>query len=87
MRVPGSAGFDINGNRIRHCMEYIPEPGMSEAKINKAVERAAVDFERSIEMGYQINNRRTFAEYAEYVCSTKKRTEGFVQPRRRGTSP
>ena len=71
-RITVSSGYDINGNRIRHRMEYIPEPGMSEAKIKKAVERAAVDFERSIELGYQLNNKQTFAEYAEYVLSTKE---------------
>ena len=78
-RITVSAGFDINGNRIRHRMEYIPELGMSEAKVKKAVERAAVDFERSIELGYQLNNKRTFAEYAEYVLSTKE-TNGMLRP-------
>lgn len=78
-RITVSSGYDINGNRIRHRMEYIPEPGMSEAKIKKAVERAAVDFERSIELGYQLNNKQTFAEYAEYVLSTKE-TNGMLRP-------
>lgn len=38
----------------------------------KAVQRAAADFERSIEQGYALDNKQTFAEYAEYVLELKE---------------
>ena len=47
---------------------------MTARQIEKAVQRAAVDFERSIEQGYVADDRQTFAEYAEYVLSLKERT-------------
>ena len=34
----------------------------------------ATDFERSIEQGYALDNRQTFAEYAAYVIDLKERT-------------
>lgn len=73
-RISVSGGFDTSGKRIRHRMNYKPAPGMTERQIKKAVERAAADFERSIEQGYSLDNRQTFAEYADYVIALKKRT-------------
>ena len=73
-RITVSAGFDSQGKRIRHRMNYKPTPGMTPRQIEKAVQRAAADFERSIEQGFTLDNRQTFAEYAEYVLSLKQRT-------------
>lgn len=73
-RISVSSGFDTSGKRIRHRMAYKPEPGMTERQIQKAVQRAAADFERSIEQGFALDNRQTFAEYAEYVLNLKQRT-------------
>ena len=70
-RISVSGGFDTSGKRIRHRMIYKPAPGMTERQIKKAVERAAADFERSIEQGYALDNRQTFAEYAAYVIDLK----------------
>lgn len=72
-RISVSAGFDTSGRRIRHRMTYKPEPGMTARQIEKAVQRAAADFERSIEQGFALDNRQTFAEYAEYVLDLKER--------------
>ena len=33
-----------------------------------------MDFERSIEQGFALDNRQTFAEYADYVLDLKQRT-------------
>lgn len=41
--------------------------------MEKAVQRAAMDFERELELGYIADNRQTFAEYSEYVLSLKER--------------
>lgn len=72
-RISVSAGFDTSGRRIRHRMTYKPEPGMTARQIEKAVQRAAADFERSIEQGFALDNRQTFADYAEYVLDLKER--------------
>ena len=73
-RISVSGGFDTSGKRIRHRTTYKPAPGMTERQIQKAVQRAATDFERSIEQGYALDNRQTFAEYAAYVIDLKART-------------
>ena len=73
-RISVSTGFDTQGKRIRHRMNYKPTPGMTERQIQKAVQRAAADFERSIEQGFSLDNKQTFAEYADYVLDLKQRT-------------
>ncbi len=73
-RISVSSGFDTAGKRIRHRMTYKPEPGMTARQIQKAVQRAAADFERSIEQGYSLDNRQTFSEYSAYVVALKQRT-------------
>lgn len=85
-RITVYSGFDTNGKRIRHRMTWKPEPGMTARQMEKAVHRAATDFERSIEQGYTLDNRHTFAEYAAYVIDLKERTgakhrtvEGYKQ--------
>ena len=72
-RISVSSGFDTQGKRIRHRMTYKPEPGMTPRQIEKAVQRAATDFERSIEQGFVLDNRQTFADYAAYVLELKER--------------
>lgn len=72
-RITVSGGFNSAGKRIRHRMTYKPEPGMTARQIQKAVQRAAADFERSIEQGFTLDNRQTFAEYAAYVLALKER--------------
>ena len=73
-RITVSGGFDTQGKRIRHRTTFKPSAGMTERQIQKAVQRAAADFERSIEQGYALDNRQTFAEYAAYVIDLKERT-------------
>lgn len=73
-RITVSGGFDHQGKRIRHRMTYKPEPGLTARQTEKAVQRAASDFERSIEQGYSLDNRQTFADYAQYVLELKGRT-------------
>lgn len=73
-RITVSGGFDTSGKRIRHRMTYKPTAGMTARQTEKAVQRAAADFERSIEQGFALDNRQTFAEYAAYVLALKERT-------------
>lgn len=69
-----SNGFDANGKRITHKKTWKPPEGLTPKQIEKAVQRAAMDFERSIEQGYSLDNKQTFAEYANYVLDLKERT-------------
>ncbi len=73
-RITVAGGFDTKGKRIKHTMNYKPTPGMTARQVDKAVQRAAADFERSIEQGYLIDKRLTFAEYSTYVIDLKERT-------------
>lgn len=68
-----SGGFDSTGKRITHKKTWKPPEGMTAKQIEKAAQRAAMDFERSIEQGYVLDNKQTFAEYAEYVLELKER--------------
>lgn len=73
-RITVYAGFDTQGKRIRHRTTYKPVPGMTPRQTEKAAQRAAADFERSIEQGYALDNRQSFAEYAAYVLELKERS-------------
>ena len=68
-----SAGKDINGKQIRKYMTWVPDKKMTENQLQKAVEKVAYDFERSIESGYQVD-KITFAEYADYVLKVKAKS-------------
>ena len=56
-------------------MTWRPDPKMSERQVEKALQKAAMDFEREIEMGYQVDRRQTFAQYADYVLQEMEREE------------
>ena len=71
-RITVYGGYDTQGKRIRHRMNWKPGEGMTPKQREKAVQRAAADFERSIEQGYMLDNRQTFAEYAGYVLDLKE---------------
>ena len=66
-------GTDQTGKQVRHYRTWKPAPGMTERQIEKAVQKAAADFEREIEQGYALDNRQSFAQYAEYVLDLKER--------------
>lgn len=73
-RITVYNGFRSDGKRDARHMTFKPAPGMTERQADKAAQRAAMDFERSIEQGYALDDRRTFAEYADYVIKLKERT-------------
>lgn len=72
-KITVTCGTDINGKQLRHYMTWKPTEKMSEAKMQKEVEKAALRFEQSIEEGFQFDNRQTFSEYANYVIDLKER--------------
>lgn len=73
-KITVTQGRDLNGKQIRHYKTWAPARGMTDRQMEKEVQRVAFDFEREIELGYQVDNRQSFAEYAEYVMDLKERT-------------
>ena len=73
-KITVAHGFDVTGKQVRHFRTWRPAPGMTERQINRAVQKAAMDFEREIEQGYSLDNRQTFAQFSEYVLELKERT-------------
>ena len=71
-QITVTQGRDISGKQVRHYRTWKPEGKMTERQMQKAVERAAADFEREIEQGYQTDNRQTFSSYARYVSPSKE---------------
>ena len=71
-QITVTQGRDINGKQVRHYRTWKPEGKMTERQMQKTVERAAADFEREIEQGYQTDNRQTFSSYARYVIALKR---------------
>lgn len=67
-------GVTRDGTQMRRRRTWKPEPGMTERQIEKAVNAAAVAFEYEVQNGLQLDNRQTFAEYADYVLSLKERS-------------
>ena len=72
-KITVTTGRDLNGKQIRHYMTWTPPHKMTDRQMEKAVDLAAMEFEKSIALGYQVDNRQTFAEYAAYVLDLKER--------------
>ena len=71
-KITVTKGTDISGKQVRHYRTWKPEQGMTERQMQKAVQKAALDFEREIEQGYEVDNRQTISEYARYVIDLKE---------------
>lgn len=71
-RISVSCGMDSLGHQIMRRTTWRPEPGMTARQVEKALARAAADFEREIEQGYALDNRQTFSGYAKYVLVMKE---------------
>ena len=79
-RITVAGGLDSTGKQIRYRKNWKPaKPGMTPRQIEKALTRAAADFEREIEHGYQLDYKQTFSEYARYVIDLKERSG--IRPR------
>ena len=72
-KITVTQGRDLEGKQIRHYTTWTPPHKMTERQMQKAVELAAMEFEKSVTLGYQIDNRQTFADYAAYVLGLKER--------------
>ena len=66
-------GYDKDGKRLKpYTMSYKPALNMTARQIEKELNRQAVQFEEQCRQGYSLDNRQTFAEYAEYVLKCKQ---------------
>lgn len=68
-----SAGKDTSGKQIRHRKTFVPPQTWSKAKQEKEAWKAANTFEEQIRQGFSLDNRQTFAQYAAYTLSLKRR--------------
>lgn len=73
-KITVTTGRNTDGKQVRRFKTWRPAPGMTERQMEKAAQKAALDFEREIELGYQADNRQSFAEYANYVLDLKERS-------------
>ena len=64
-KITVSQGYGCNGKRLRKYMTWVPEPGMSERQLKKALERQAVLFEEKVLSGATANGNIRFADFAE----------------------
>ena len=67
------AGKDADGKQIRHYKTWKPNPEKTARQNERDLQRAAVEFERSIEIGFHADNRQTFRDYAEYFIGLLER--------------
>lgn len=72
-KITVSHGRDSSGKQMRHYLTWTPPLGMTPRQIDKEIARVAMDFEAKIKDGFAIDNRQTFAEYADYVIKLKER--------------
>lgn len=73
-KITVTTGRSTDGRQVRHYMTWRPTAGMTERQIEKAVQKAAFEFEQQIEKGFIADNRQSFAQYAEYVIGLKERS-------------
>ena len=71
-KITVTRGRDSSGKQIRHYKTWVPPVGMSEKRAEKEALRLAVQFEEEIAQGFQLDNRQTFTEYANYVIALKE---------------
>lgn len=70
-RIVVSCGYDSSGKKIVHKTSWKPDLNRTAKQNEKALQKAATEFEQAIELGFQIDQRQTFEEYAEYALEQK----------------
>ena len=71
-QITVTTGRDSTGKQKRHWKTWTPPEKMTERQIEKAVQKAAFEFEQEITQGFVADNRQSFSEYANYVINLKK---------------
>ena len=72
-KITVTMGRTKTGKQIRHYQTFTPPPGMSERKAQKEAEKLAIKFEEELRMGFQPDNKITFAEYAAYFLEIRRK--------------
>lgn len=72
-RITVCAGLGSDGRKIRKRIKFVPDKGMNEKQAEKAALKQSILYEQQIESGYELDDNRTFAEYADYVLDLKLR--------------
>ena len=72
-RINVSAGVNYKGQPIKRRTTWRPKDGMSRSQAEREVKAFAYKFEEDIRNGYQYDDNKTFAQYADYVLDLKAR--------------
>ena len=72
-KITVTYGRDMSGKQIRHFKTWRPDVKMTERQIDKEVQRLAFEFEQQIKTGFILDEKQTFAEYANYFINLKIR--------------
>lgn len=72
-KITVTLGRDALGKQNRHYMTWKPEKPMPARELNRELQRVATEFEQDLINGFQVDNRLTFAEYAEYCYKLRER--------------
>lgn len=78
--IRSSLGYDIKGKKIAPSFTWVPEPGMTPAKIQKELERQKILFDERVRNGQYLDGKIKLAEFskkwlADYaVKNCKKKT-------------
>lgn len=70
-RITVTVGRDTSGKLLKHRKTYRPPETWSEARAAREAQRIADRFEDEVREGFKLDNRQTFAEYADYVLNLK----------------
>lgn len=74
-RIRVFKGYDGAGKQLKpYEMTWKPEPGMTEKRIEKEVQRIATLFEEQCKQGLTGDSRQKFGEYAKYVIDLKEKS-------------
>lgn len=60
-----SAGYDIHGRQITKTKTWKPEAGWTEKRVQKELNKAAVQFENEVATGHYVDGSIRFGEFAE----------------------
>lgn len=64
-RITVSSGYDLSGKQLRHCITWLPAPGMTQKQVEKELERQKVLFEERCRTGQLLDGSIRFADFAD----------------------
>ncbi|MDK2961745.1 MAG: tyrosine-type recombinase/integrase [Eubacteriaceae bacterium] len=64
-KITAYSGYDVSGKQIRNTMTYKPPEGLSQAKLTKALEKVAFEFEQQCNLGYVMDSNIKLIDFIE----------------------